>query len=192
MRGSGRYGDTAFLTSIVSPLCAALPPSHPSPYPPCPPSRWEVGFGVPPAFTHTSFIGLQGGSRASLEMTIRRKRHSPPISAPSSGGVDERSEGSFLHGGMHHTGASTETMPWCCLSLLSLAPRLSVCQKDFSTSLEMTIRRKRHSPIPAPSFERDTRILSCIPPVPYPALRATFPTRGRQAIRGYQSPATSH
>lgn len=45
---------------------------------PCPPSRWEGGFGVPPAFTHTSFIGLQGGSRASLEMTIRRKRH-PPI-----------------------------------------------------------------------------------------------------------------
>ena len=43
-----------------------------------------------------------------------------------------------------------------------------------------------------PSAGRDTRILSGIPPVPYPALRATFPTRGRQAIRGYQSPATSH
>lgn len=45
---------------------------------PLPPARWEGEFGVPPAFTHTSFIGLQGGSRASLEMTIRRKRH-PPI-----------------------------------------------------------------------------------------------------------------
>ena len=47
------------------------------------------------------------------------------------------------------------------------------------------------SPFP-PSAGRDTRMLSGIPPVPYPALRATFPTRGRQAIRGYQSPATSH
>ena len=45
MWGNGRYGDTAFLTSIVSPLCAALPPAHPSPYPPCPSSRWEGGFG---------------------------------------------------------------------------------------------------------------------------------------------------
>ena len=45
MQESGRYGDTAFLTSIVSPLCAALPPAHPSPYPPCPMGRgiwWSV------------------------------------------------------------------------------------------------------------------------------------------------------
>ena len=44
MRGSGRYGDTAFLTSIVSPLCAALPPSHPSPYPPLP--LFPMGRGI--------------------------------------------------------------------------------------------------------------------------------------------------
>ena len=44
MLGSGRYGDTAFLTSIVSPLCAALPPAHPSPYPPCPP--FPMGRGI--------------------------------------------------------------------------------------------------------------------------------------------------
>ena len=45
MQESGRYGDTAFLTSIVSPLCAALPPAHPSPYPPFPRGRgiwWSV------------------------------------------------------------------------------------------------------------------------------------------------------
>ena len=127
-----------------------LLPAHPSPYPPLPPSRWEGGFGVPPAFTHTSFIGLQGGSRTSLEMTIRRKRHSP-IPTPSFG-RGYRAE---------RDGAHSRSYP---ISLFLLPP----------------------------SAGRDTRILSGIPPVPYPALRATFPTRGRQAIRGSQSPATSH
>lgn len=38
----------------------------------------------------------------------------------------ERSPRSFLHDGMHHTGASTVTTPWCCLSLLSLASFISL------------------------------------------------------------------
>ncbi len=62
----------------------------------------------------------------------------------------ERSPRSFLHDGMHHIGASTVTTPWCCLSLLSLAPRLSVCQKDFSTSLEIDDTQKTASPHSSP------------------------------------------
>ena len=49
-------------------------------------------------------------------------------------------EGSFLHCGQYHISTGRETTPWCYVFLLSNILRLAVCKKDFSTSLEMTIR----------------------------------------------------
>ena len=51
-------------------------------------------------------------------------------------------EGSFLHCGQYHIGIDRETTPWCCVFLLSHMHRLSACKKDFSLTLEMTIREK--------------------------------------------------
>ena len=47
--------------------------------------------------------------------------------------------------------------------LCFLARRLSVCQEDFSTSLEMTIHRKQHSPIS--DGKRVIRV-KCLPLIP--------------------------
>ena len=49
-------------------------------------------------------------------------------------------EGSFLHCGQYRIGTGREPTPCCYVFLLSHMNRLSVYKKDFSTSLEMTIR----------------------------------------------------
>ena len=49
-------------------------------------------------------------------------------------------EGSFLHCGQYRMGTGRESTPCCYVFLLSHMNRLSVYKKDFSTSLEMTIR----------------------------------------------------
>ena len=54
--------------------------------------------------------------------------------------IPSAAEGSFLHCGQYHIGIGRETTPWYYVFLLSHIHRLSVCKKDFSTSLEMTIR----------------------------------------------------
>ena len=56
--------------------------------------------------------------------------------------IPSAAEGSFLHCGQYHIGIDRETTPWCCVFLLSHMHRLSVCKKDFSLTLEMTIREK--------------------------------------------------
>ena len=75
-----------------------------------------------------------GPTRAFAEIRFSLYRH------------PERSPRSFLHGGIHHTGALRKRRLSDAF-LCFLARRLSVCQEDFSTSLEMTIHRKQHSPI---------------------------------------------
>ena len=47
-----------------------------------------------------------------------------------------------LHCGQYHIDIGRETTPWYYVFLLSHMHRLSVCKKDFSLSLEMTIREK--------------------------------------------------
>ena len=54
--------------------------------------------------------------------------------------IPSATEGSFLHCGQYHISTGRETTPWCHVFLLSNILRLAVCKKDFSTSLEMTIR----------------------------------------------------
>ena len=54
--------------------------------------------------------------------------------------IGSEAEGSFLHCGQYHISTGRETTPWCYVFLLSNILRLAVCKKDFSTSLEMTIR----------------------------------------------------
>ena len=54
--------------------------------------------------------------------------------------IPSAAEGSFLHCGQYHISTGRETTPWCYVFLLSRILRLAVCKKDFSTSLEMTIR----------------------------------------------------
>ena len=54
--------------------------------------------------------------------------------------IPSAAEGSFLHCGQCHISTGRETTPWCYVFLLSRILRLAVCKKDFSTSLEMTIR----------------------------------------------------
>ena len=54
--------------------------------------------------------------------------------------IRSAAEGSFLHCGQYHISTGRETTPWCYVFLLSNILRLAVCKKDFSTSLEMTIR----------------------------------------------------
>ena len=49
-------------------------------------------------------------------------------------------EGSFLHCGQYRIGTGREPTTCCYVFLLSHKNRLSVYKKDFSTSLEMTIR----------------------------------------------------
>ena len=56
--------------------------------------------------------------------------------------IPSAAEGSFLHCGQYHIGIDRETTPWCCVFLLSHMHRLSACKKDFSLTLEMTIREK--------------------------------------------------
>ena len=56
-------------------------------------------------------------------------------------------EGSFLHCGQYHISTGRETTPWCYVFLLSRILHLAVCKKDFSTSLEMTIRENHQSPV---------------------------------------------
>ncbi len=56
--------------------------------------------------------------------------------------IESAAEGSFLHCGQYHIGIDRETTPWCCVFLLSHMHRLSACKKDFSLTLEMTIREK--------------------------------------------------
>ena len=52
--------------------------------------------------------------------------------------IESVAEGSLWHCTRHHTCACTEATPWCCV--FSSMHRSSVCKKDFSASLEMTIR----------------------------------------------------
>ena len=47
-----------------------------------------------------------------------------------------------LHCGQYHIGIGRETTPWYYVFLLSHMHRLSVCKKDFSLALEMTIRER--------------------------------------------------
>ena len=54
--------------------------------------------------------------------------------------IPSATEGYFLHCGQYHISTGRETTPWCYVFLLSNILRLAVCKKDFSTSLEMTIR----------------------------------------------------
>ena len=54
--------------------------------------------------------------------------------------IPSAAEGSFLHCGQYHISTGRETTPWCYVFLLSNILRFAVCKKDFSTSLEMTIR----------------------------------------------------
>ncbi len=54
--------------------------------------------------------------------------------------IPSAAEGSFLHCGQYHISTGRKTTPWCYVFLLSNILRLAVCKKDFSTSLEMTIR----------------------------------------------------
>ena len=54
--------------------------------------------------------------------------------------IPSAAEGSFLHCGQYHIGMGRKTTPWYYVFLLSHIHRLSVCKKDFSTSLEMTLR----------------------------------------------------
>ena len=56
--------------------------------------------------------------------------------------IPSAAEGSFLHCGQYHIGMGRETTPWYYVFLLSHMHRLSVCKKDFSLALEMTIREK--------------------------------------------------
>ena len=60
--------------------------------------------------------------------------------------IPSAAEGSFLHCGQYHIGTGREMTPWCCVFLLSHIHRFSVCKKDFSLSLEMTIRESDSSP----------------------------------------------
>ena len=56
--------------------------------------------------------------------------------------IESASDDSFLHCGQYHIGIDRETTPWCCVFLLSHMHRLPACKKDFSLTLEMTIREK--------------------------------------------------
>ena len=72
-----------------------------------------------------------------------------------------------------------------------------VCKKDLSATLEMTVRENRYPRTFGQRYLQNrrpnayvNRLLEThfpaffIPPVPYPPLRGTFPSRGRLLMRG--------
>ena len=64
--------------------------------------------------------------------------------------------------GQYHLNTGSETTPWCYVFLLSNILRLSVCKKDFSATLSMTIRKSSslQSPATSHSFFKETLIKS--------------------------------
>ena len=92
---------------------------------------------LPPSAGRRCPKGAEARSCYQLKKNVRYAF--PRIVIPSA------AEGSFLHCGQYHIGTDTETTPWCYVFLLSHMHRLSVCKKDFSATLSMTIRERRMS-----------------------------------------------
>ena len=114
----------------------------------------------------------------ALEMTIRESLKSPSLPVTSHQAlliphpcfqtfgnalshivIPSAAEGSFLHCGQYHIGIGRETTPWCYVFLLSHIYRLSICKKDFSLALEMTIRESDFSQSPSLLVPSHSRLL---------------------------------
>ena len=63
--------------------------------------------------------------------------------------IESVAESLSLHCGQYPIRTGRETTPWCYVFLLSHMHRLSVCKKDFSLALEMTIRESDVSQSPS-------------------------------------------
>ena len=77
----------------------------------------------------------------------KKQKHRGVLIALRAVVIGSVAEGSFLHCGQYHISTGRETTPWCYVFLLSRILHLAVCKKDFSTSLEMTIRENHQSPV---------------------------------------------
>ena len=136
------------------------------------PSPWREGLWTSPSFLWKE-VPRRGGGWLPQRDETKCETARPPVSSSRAQPRDLS-----CRSGVRHACGCSENRSGAHLTL-SVSP---VCKGRFLASLEMTIRGRRYAHFPP---LRRIAPLAFIPPVPYPPLRGTFPSRGRLMMREY-------